>query len=157
MPGPVGAIQGGLIVWREIIHHGRHAVRQIQAHDRVAIIHRIGVGGAASKRPLPVTVNILPNGLPEGTSAASPAPPIQIPEPLSFGEVDHTPVVARVEALNASSQPCHGPLSPCAAKPTYTMPFSSSSAGRLFSHLGSKHRTPLTLPFPFPATQISPG
>jgi len=34
----------------------------------------------------------------------------------------------------------------------YTMPFTSSSAGLWFSHIGSNVSCPLTLPFPVPAT-----
>src|SRR5580704_5917119 len=97
-------------------------------------------------------MNILPNGLPAGTSAANPAPDIHTPEPMPFGDKQKALVCASVFALYAKIQPCHGPLSPCAANARYTIPFNSSKDGRLFSHFGSNVNLPPVLPSPVPLT-----
>src|SRR5580698_11145942 len=76
-----------------------------------------------------------------------------MPEPDPLGDVQKAPVCRSVAALYPSTQPCHGPLSPCDANPIQTIPFNSNSAGRWFSQRGSKVRVPPELPLPDPVTE----
>src|SRR5271154_3664763 len=111
-------------------------------------------GVVASYEPFRVAINIRPYGLFTGsiTSAASPEPDIQTPDPAPFGEVQYALVCVNVLALYARIHPCHGPLSPWAANPMYRIPFNNSMPGRWFSHFGSQFSTPPELPFPVPET-----
>ena len=102
----------GRFVHAQALHDLRNLFARLSATTLSPYSLFASNGGIVDRVPFPVTRNIRPPGAP--SSMGKPAPDAQMPAPDPLGERHNTALCARVLALYANSQPCQGPLSPCA-------------------------------------------